>query len=661
MLSFLNLPAKVIGILEANITPREIALGVCLGMFLGFTPLNGTTALLLTLFFFIFKINRMATLLTLPVFKTLYLLGISRLGDGVGSYFLEKADYLTGFWRLVTNLPVVAYLDVNRTTVAGGLILSAILSMPVYFITKSISAPLLVKYSEKMQNTAFSKWVRRAYHASSIIGPDAGSIISNVKTTLKQTVASKIKSAIIKSKTPKAGIMKRINLAGIAVVVIVLILVQAGVGLVISPAVGAFIIDSLNRAGGAKITVEKINVWPLTLSFSMKELKVFDPQNPDKRIIRVRAASVRISPLALLSKRLVFSAVNMDGAEMDLEGAPDGSFNIQRLAASEAAPQKAQAAQDLTGLWKAAAEKRDWFGKAYSIMKKKFSKKGQEQAKDAKKVTRLTQDLPKGKLVKFKTPAETYLFEIKDLNINGRVNVVPNNAEPIELKNARIGLRRVAFDPQNGVRLDGINLRGELFKDNAAKGRLTLLFSKGYASTGQTVVCKVELDDVDLDAIRFVYEDSLPVRVAKGRISLVSNSRIDGDAIDSRNSLTLMGHTLEPKPGAAMAVGFIPMPAVCEALNRIDPARLKFEIKGTVEKPEFGGFQETLLDLIKPYAADIGEQIKTQGMNALGRLLQKKIGGEKDQTPSSGASDTSAPAKQAIESIKSLFGDKSNK
>lgn len=623
MISLLNLPAKVIGILEANISAREIAFGVCLGMFLGFTPLNGKTALLLTIFFFIFKINRMAALLTLPAFKTLYLLGISKLADGLGSYFLEKADYLTGFWRLVTNAPVIAYLDINRTTVAGGIILSMILSAPVYFTAKIISARLLAKYSEKMQKTAFSKWVRKAYHVSNIIGPDADSVISNVKTAVKLKVLSKIKSAIIKPKTT-AGIMKRVRLTGVVIVIAVLVLVQFGVGLVISPAVSAFIVDSLNRTGGAKITVEKINVWPLTLSFSMKGLKVFDPKDLDKRIARIEATSVRISPLALLSRRLVFSTIDMNGAELNLEGAPDGSFNIQRLATSKTAPQKAQGAPDLLNLWKAASSKRDWFGKAYSIIKKRFSKTGQEEEKNSRKVTRITQDIPKGKIVKFKTPAETYLFEIKNLNINGDITIVPSGAQTVELKNARVSLKRVAFDPQNGPRLDGINLKGELFKDNAAAGRAELLFSKGRAITGPTAVCKIELDDVDLDAIRFIYEDSLPVHVVKGRVSLASNTKITGAAINSRNSLTLTGATLEPKPGALMAVGFIPMPAVCDALNRIDPARLKFDIKGTIEKPEFGGFQETLLSLIKPYIVDIGEEVKAKGLEALGQLFKKK-------------------------------------
>ena len=68
MSSFINLPAKIVSILEGNISPREIALGVCLGAFLGFIPLNGPMALLLAIFFFLFRINRAATLLTLPIF-----------------------------------------------------------------------------------------------------------------------------------------------------------------------------------------------------------------------------------------------------------------------------------------------------------------------------------------------------------------------------------------------------------------------------------------------------------------------------------------------------------------------------------------------------------------------------------------------------------------
>lgn len=92
--------------------------------------------------------------------------------------------------------------------------------------------------------------------------------------------------------------------------------------------------------------------------------------------------------------------------------------------------------------------------------------------------------------------------------------------------------------------------------------------------------------------------------------------------------MTLTGHEIEPKQGGASVVGFVPIAAVCNALNQIDPVRIKFDIKGTVEKPEFSGFQETLLNLIKPYIANVGEQLKTQGVNALGQMLQKKLQGK---------------------------------
>jgi len=637
MLSFLNLPSKLIDILEANISPREIAFGVCLGLFLGFTPLNGTTALLLALFFFIFKINRMATLLTMPLFKAVYLLGVSKLCDATGSYLLETATCLTGFWRVVTNFPVLAYLDINRTTVAGGIFLSAILSVPVYFIAKSVSASLLAKYSEKMQNSKFSKWVsgfKVVTQAGNLIGTDISSTIGNVRShvqaTVKHKVIKKIKSAILKPSKEKTGIMKRLNRAGIAAIIAALIVIQVGVGLIISPLTSQFIIDNLNRSGAAKILVSRINVWPLTLSLSMKELKVFDPKRSDMSILSVNSAYVHISPLALLSKRLVFSTVTMKGAQLDLVGAADGTYNVQHF--EESKPED-QGLPNIMTMWRTVQEKKDLFGMIYRHIKDDFSKKGQEKAKkthkDAKQVSRVTQDLPKGKLVAFKTPADLYLFEIRDLNIEGSVNIVPHNGSPVELKNARINLKRVAFDPQNGMRLDGASVKGELFNNIAAAGKIEAAFTKSYSNAGQTAVVKVGLDNVDLDAVRFVYEDSLPVHVAKGRISLSSISKITGDAIDSRNSMTLTGQTLEPKRGGASVVGYIPIAAVCDALNRIDPARLKFDITGTVEKPEFGGFQETLLGLIKPYIANIGEQVTTHGIDAAVNSLKSLFGNKK--------------------------------
>lgn len=161
MLSFLNIPARIYNFFEANVSPREMAAGVCLALFMGFVPLNGPMGVLLTVFFLIFKLNRVSTVLLLPVFKLFYVLGVWRLTDVIGTYLLVDAEYLNYFWRVVTGLPVLAYLELNNTLVAGGLVFSAILSVPVYFIAEKVCAALIAKYSEKVKNLPFMKWVRK--------------------------------------------------------------------------------------------------------------------------------------------------------------------------------------------------------------------------------------------------------------------------------------------------------------------------------------------------------------------------------------------------------------------------------------------------------------------------------------------------------------------
>ena len=159
MLSFLNLPVKIIGLLESNVSDKEIAFGVCLALFTGFTPLNGPMAVLFAIFFFFFKLNRVSMLMTLPLFKICYLAGGSILADKIGSYLLIDAGYLNGFWTFLTNLPIIAYLDLNNTIINGGIVISLILSVPVYFISKKIAAKLREKYFAKLKDSKFAKGV----------------------------------------------------------------------------------------------------------------------------------------------------------------------------------------------------------------------------------------------------------------------------------------------------------------------------------------------------------------------------------------------------------------------------------------------------------------------------------------------------------------------
>jgi uncharacterized protein (TIGR03546 family) len=169
MFSFVNIPARILSILQLNISPAEVAGGVCLGMFLGFIPLNGPMALLLFIFFFLFKINRFSTLITLPLFKLLYLLGVSSLTERIGGYLLLDVNFLTGFWEWTTSLPVLAWVGLNNTLVAGGLVFSIILCLPVYLLVKLIYAKFIAHHLNKIQGSKLVKRITRYKFVNKVI------------------------------------------------------------------------------------------------------------------------------------------------------------------------------------------------------------------------------------------------------------------------------------------------------------------------------------------------------------------------------------------------------------------------------------------------------------------------------------------------------------
>ncbi|MBN2190192.1 MAG: hypothetical protein JW728_03180, partial [Candidatus Aureabacteria bacterium] len=146
----------------------------------------------------------------------------------------------------------------------------------------------------------------------------------------------------------------------------------------------------------------------------------------------------------------------------------------------------------------------------------------------------------------------------------------------------------------------------------------------------------------------FIFGDSLPVTINKGKIDIDSATKITGITLDSENSLKLSGHEIAPRNNADLAVNMIPMPVICDAVNQVNPFELRFKITGTTENPEFKGFEESLLKIIKPYLSNVTENLKKQGENYLKGLFDKK-------------SETAAPAAQEESSSQDIKEDTVNK
>jgi len=452
--------------------------------------------------------------------------------------------------------------------------------------------------------------------------------------------------------------MKNLNLKNLLILIVVLVIINFGVGLLVSPSLSSFVIAKINEYAGSKLYIEKANIWPLTLSLSLKNLKVFDPDKPEQRIIAVGKASAYLSPLGLLSKRFVLSSLSMDNAEINLEGQPDGTFNIQKLAQ----PQKAQVKKEGPG-FELTKEKLDWFGKAYGLLKDNLSKDALEKQKakqqEAKKVTKDVTEFAKGRRVHFKTQAERYLFEIKKLEINNAyINLKSQDGRSVEIDKARIVLGNVGYDPELGWRYGKFNIAGNIKSQGVSAGSLEALFLKTFDRKGQRTEFDINLKDVNLIAAAFIYEDSLPVTVQKGFLNLISKTVIINDNIDSKNQLSLRDHALMPKPGVESSSKFASVPMICEILNSTNPLKLEFEIGGTLEKPEFRNFMKSLMGIIMPNSKNIGNIIKSEALDALSRFLEKKSAKNEAQGASSQDAGKESGSKDVINSLQSIFGGK---
>lgn len=585
-------------ILKSNVSPRETAVGVLLAMFLGFTPLNGPFALVFFAVFIIFRMSSVSTLFALPVFKLLYVAGLSRVADSIGSYLLLDAGYLKEFWRWLVNLPVIAFLDINNTIVCGGIAMSLALCVPVYFISKKVNVVFRKTYGEKTKNIKMFQWLASANLAPAAPAPKP---------------ASRVKA-----------LLSRLNTRKLVMWISILVVFHLGFGF-LSPLFSSFLIDKISAYSPAKLTIEKAAIWPLTLSFSLKNLKIFDPQKTDERLIAVRDASFRLSPLALLSKRFVIADAGVNAAEVDLQGTPDGSFNLQKLTQAQQPEKKTGLAQALDIFKK----KKDLFGRAYDLLKKRSSKKAVEERKaqqqEANKTVVKAVDLPRGRKVEFQKPRDLYVFEIRAMDMsNVTIHLKSENGQAVDLDRARVRLKGFAFDPQAGSRINALHLAGGIKKEGKSAGRLEFIYAKGLQKQSLKTEMDFDLRGVDVDAVRFIYEDSLPVALEKGTLDLRSNTTIIDDLLDSKTNLTLKGQKFAAKGGGELLSGFVSMPSLTDALNAIDPLKMGFTITGTVENPDFKGFQESLTALVKPYLKNVQDKAKNQASGFLENLIKKK-------------------------------------
>ncbi|MCR8922477.1 TIGR03546 family protein [Dasania sp. GY-MA-18] len=147
----LTIIAKLLKLLNSNVSPSQLALAVCFAAALGLTPLSSPHNILLVFLLLLLRINLSLFLLSWGFF-TLIAYAFDPVSHSIGLALLQ-ADALQGLWQSLYNNNFWRFLGFNNTLILGSTVVSLILAIPLFFISRL----LIIKYRSHL-----FKWVSQS-------------------------------------------------------------------------------------------------------------------------------------------------------------------------------------------------------------------------------------------------------------------------------------------------------------------------------------------------------------------------------------------------------------------------------------------------------------------------------------------------------------------
>jgi uncharacterized protein (TIGR03546 family) len=141
---FLKFIQQLIGTLNSEGTPRQVAAGIALGAVFGLTPLMNLHNLVLFGLALILNLSMAGVFLGWAVFVPVGF-ALDPLFDAIGKALLD-ADGLRPLWTSLYNMPVVPFTNFNNSVVLGSLVFWLVTLVPFYFLWKWA----VTRYREKV-------------------------------------------------------------------------------------------------------------------------------------------------------------------------------------------------------------------------------------------------------------------------------------------------------------------------------------------------------------------------------------------------------------------------------------------------------------------------------------------------------------------------------
>lgn len=145
-------------LLNSDHGENSIAAGLALGVILGFAPIISLQFILVLILCFFFRIQLGAAFISAFFFK-IFAWTLGPAADVLGQSILEN-EGLRPLLTELYNMPLLPMTRFNNSVIMGSLVISIVLSLPLFFIFKSMiikyRSSFIAKYKESKVWKAFA-------------------------------------------------------------------------------------------------------------------------------------------------------------------------------------------------------------------------------------------------------------------------------------------------------------------------------------------------------------------------------------------------------------------------------------------------------------------------------------------------------------------------
>ena len=558
---FLRILRKIFRILNSELTPTQVAVGFCFGVLAGLVPWGPNTLFWLTIAF-LTSCSFSATLLAFALFRVLawMLLPVSY---AVGNFLLGQ-EALEPLWSALTHAPILAWLKLNHYAVLGSYALALLFSVFAFFAVRGF----VRKYRD-----SFFQYIERSRPWKAL----------SQRERLFRIVQWLLLGGGVRFQRPRkrSRVFRYVRRPALVVVPLIYVIAYGAVALIAPLFVNEVVARGATLVIGGEVAVEQTTANALTGRLMLRGFSVQNPERPEEDVLRVQEIVADVSLLNLTSRRVVFDELVIGEVFLNIRREADGSLNIDDLAEG---PDLAPYFEWL----REQAGRVDWvqlLEKYGETIWKRFV--ALLEPKPPPPNAPLLQDY---KLL----PAQVPTFALKRLRIERMhlrlVDEFQREGELPPVTAVDVIIENFAWRPEQGRGPITLGVKAYFGGSEESFVSFTAVFDERAEPPMRQY--ELQAQQIELAALDALYENSLPVQITQGTLSLSAQLTLKGETLEGESTLVLMGAQLKSRSEDFSLLGFDPQTSqrILEGINAYAqrcPIALALTIEGTADQPQF--------------------------------------------------------------------------